>query len=222
MKYLRKFLTTAEFDAYLNSSSYVRPNVSLIEETGMIMYDVVKGVFVQHVDGRLFTIDEWQSNGYSSSQANGVAVCSPEANFVIAKDDLPKAAWSSNQESLITAIGAVGNPKNDYSGAANTVAMIENGTSGAAHDCANYVFPNGLNGYLPSFGEFTIATKYKTKVIAAMSLIEGTAIQTTVTYWTSTQQSATQAWRAQFGTPSESSISKYNLLVLRPFQTLVL
>ena len=41
----------------------------------------------------------------------------------------------------------------DYNGYENTLEIVKTDTSGAAFNCASYVFPNGETGYLPAVGE---------------------------------------------------------------------
>ena len=44
------------------------------------------GVYIQHVNGSLYTESEWTAGGYSNDSANGVAILSETVHaFVIAK-----------------------------------------------------------------------------------------------------------------------------------------
>ena len=57
-------------------------NVSFVFEKGA-------GVYVQHVDGKLYTSEEWSNNAFANDSANGVAVLSMnDYCFVIAKNRL--------------------------------------------------------------------------------------------------------------------------------------
>lgn len=192
MKYLKKFATEAEV------VMFAMPNVVLAEDTDNVLYNVrPKGVFIQHIDGSLYTTDQWTAGGFTSDQANGVAVLDQNASFVIAKEDISTSmAWSSNTSSLVSGVVTttdITTAKTDYAGAANAALIAAIDTSKAAYSCANYAFPNGVKGYLPSLGEWAIAYANKSKVVAAMTLIGGTAIASNY-YWSSTQYNAVVAW----------------------------
>lgn len=194
MKYLKKFDTATEYQAFL-ADGYEAPNVSLIEESGTIKYNIPLGVFIQHIDGTLYTTDKWTAGGFANDQANGVAVCDTNASFVIAKTILSAKRWSSDDNNAIegvTIASSLSVAQNDYAGAANTALIAATDTGQAAYSCANFVFPNGANGYLPAFGEWQVAYNNKTAVDAAMTLIGGAVLSTT--YWSSTQTMAAYAW----------------------------
>lgn len=194
MKYLRKFETEAEYKAFLASSEFINPNVSLV--AGEVKYAPIIGVFIQHIDGTLYTTDEWTAGGFSNDVANGVAVAAPEASFVIAKTQISSGmAWSSDTSTLVEGVFTTTDKTTaltDYAGAANTALITAIDTSKAAYSCANYTFPNGQKGYLPALGEWVVAYNNKTAIDAAMTLIGGTAISST--HWSSTQYSAGSAW----------------------------
>lgn len=44
------------------------PNVVLVKEPRNILYDVMPplGVYIQHIDGSLYTTDEWTANGFAN------------------------------------------------------------------------------------------------------------------------------------------------------------
>lgn len=164
-------------------------------------------IYIQHIDGTLYTTDQWTSGGYSNEQANGVAVVRPlSGNFVIAKEQSgSRLAWGVSKI-LITGIATTTSSSTaflDNDGAGNTPKIIEqltgvtdsDGTTvgaPAAEYCAGYTFPNGKTGYLGAAGEWKAAYNNKTKVDSAMSLIGGTAIYNY--YWTSTQYNRGYSW----------------------------
>ena len=193
MKYLRKFETEAD----VNMS--VTPNVVLVGDTGRVIYNVFKGVFIQHIDGSLYTIDEWTAKGFANNEANGVAVCDPRASFVIAPTQASSMmVWSSDASTLVDGVIATNNfniASTDYAGLENTALITDIDASGAAYFCANYTFNNGCKGYLPAMGEWVVAYENKNDINEAMSLIGGvTIVATGNNYWSSTQSNATKAW----------------------------
>jgi hypothetical protein len=200
MKHLKKFAT--EKEAHIT----LQPNVVLIDDTQKVVYNALYGVFIQHIDGTIHTMDEWTEKGFTNDMANGVAVGGGYVSFVIAKSDVSTSmAWSSDASTLVEGVVTTRDEevmKEDYAGAANTQAIVAADTDGssAASACAGYVFPNGQHGYLPAAGEWRIATIFLDAIQSALALIGGDAIYkmympSKITgYWTSTQRSATGAW----------------------------
>lgn len=222
MKHLKKFDTAAEYQAFL-ADGYETPNVSLIEESGAIKYNIPLGVFIQHIDGTLYTTDKWTAGGFANDQANGVAVRGINASFVIAKTSLGSLTWSSDTSNAVEGVmitTSSGTAKTDYAGAANTALIAAIDTGKAAYSCANFVFPNGANGYLPALGEWQIAYDNKTAVDEAMSLIGGARIAGYLL--SSTQYSATKAWRLSWSDGSVSTDSKAFSNPVRVFSALSL
>lgn len=200
MKCLRKFAT--QNDVLMTA----KPNVVYVEDTKSVLYNVYGGVFIQHIDGRLFTTEAWSAEGFSNDEANGVAVLADEASFVIAKTYAGQFSWSSNTNSIIegvTTAATIELAKQDFNGQANT-ALIP---GGAAEACRNYIFPNGKAGYLPSFGEWDIVYKNNAKVSEALSLLEAKVLSTYS--WSSTQKDASSAWNYTMSSGSGNSFSKY-------------
>lgn len=195
MKYLKKFATEAELSAWLGSSEYAKPNVVLAD--GVISYNLPKlGVYIQHIDGTLYGEAEWTNGGFSNDEANGVAVITTKAAFVIAKNDLGQMAWSSNTSTLVDGILATDDTTTalaDLAGYDNTQLMLATDTSGAGYSCANFTFPNGNKGYLPALGELQEAFNNKSKIASLMTKIGGTALSSS-SYWSSTQFSSGMSW----------------------------
>lgn len=190
------------------------------------------GVYIQHIDGNLYLEDEWTAGGFTNDQANGVAVVSDEAKFVIAKANASDSRQWSAEGKLVTDIVTVGNNAGailDYDGAGNTSKIIEQmsgytdsyGVVGApaAEACAAYTFPNGKKGYLAAAGEWQLAYNNKAAIVSAMSLIGGTAI-TLGNLWSSTQCNIDLAWRFNWANGSISNYYKYNTHTPRAFSTL--
>lgn len=227
MKYLRKFATAAEI------SDLPVPNVVLVADTKAVMYNVIPfGVYIQHIDGSLYTPEDWQTNAFGNNLANGVAVSAAEASFVIAKS-APSSSilkWGGTNKALenIKTIGDDYQAQFDYSGQQNTTELVEqlsgytdsNGVVGApaAQACSAYIFPNGQNGYLPSAGEWAVAYKNIERVNLALSLIGG-GLESAM-YWSSTPRDISTAWRCSWGNGKRTAGSRYETVRTYPFAPL--
>lgn len=187
-------------------------------------------IYIQHIDGTLYTTDDWTSGGYTNEQANGVAVVRPiSGSFVIAKEESSsKLAWGGDSKTITDIVtsntSSVAVLDNDGSG--NTPKIIEqcNGYTSrevtgapAAEYCASYTFPNGKTGYLGALGEWQAAYNNKTKVNSAMSLIGGTSFKTSSYYWSSTQYSNINSWVLHWSYGSSGSNPKYITHCVRAF-----
>lgn len=217
MKYLRKFNTEADV------MMFDLPNVVLVADTESVMFNVEppKGAFIQHIDGKLYTTDQWTANGFANDQANGVAVIGDNAKFVIAKVSFESRTWSSDTSNAVEGVMLTNNndtAKTDYAGAANTALIAVDDTSGAALACANFTFPNGAKGYLPALGEWNEAYSYKADIDTAMVLIGGTAL--TGGQWSSTQLNATFAWYQNWTNGKIAYTQKNGSQYARPFTAL--
>lgn len=193
MKYLTKFETEEAYKAFIASSEFISPNVSLV--AGTVKYEPNWGVYIQHIDGSLYTTDEWTAREFTNDLANGVAVVNPKASFVIAKQNASSGTWSAQNSVLVEGVMTTNDSvtaKTDFAGAANTALIVALGNSGCAYNCTKYNFPNGQTGYLPALGEWQIAYDNKAAIVAAMALIGGVAIGTK--YWSSTQIDNIGAW----------------------------
>ena len=195
-------------------------------------YTESTGIYIEHVNGTLYTTDEWKAGGFSNDDANGVAVVRPiSGSFVIAKDESSsRLVWGGNDKA-ITDIGTSTSSSTavlDNDGAGNTPKIIEQcngytfgGVTGApaAEYCASYTFPNGKTGYLGALGEWQAVRNNKDVINGAMYLIGGINFNI-VSYWSSTQYSEYKSWLFNFnsGRPSESY--KSNSCIVRAFCSL--
>ena len=133
---------------------FVQPNVVLAADTEKVLYNVEspKGVFIQHVNGSLFTTNDWTAGGYSNDEANGVAVINDACKFVIAKVDIGYRRWQ-NTATLIEGIPTYveeDDAETDFNGVTNTALMTD---SPVQSYCTGYTFPNGQKGYVGAAGE---------------------------------------------------------------------
>lgn len=221
MKYLRKFETEAEYSAAetLPTKNYV----SLIGSG--IVYDksIEEGVYIQHIDGKLYDEAGWTNGGFSNDEANGVAVITSRASFVIAKTDLGNMAWSSNTSTLVDGILTTTDKATaltDFAGYDNTQLMLATDTSGAGYSCANFAFPNGNKGYLPALGELNEVYARKSKIGSLMTIIGGSSFSYN-NYWSSTQHSPNASWSLRWPDGDTGGSTKYSIgLYVRAFSAL--
>jgi hypothetical protein len=226
MKYLRKFETEADYNAA--EKSPVKAYVSLVGSGVIYDKSMPEGIYIQHIDGKLYTTNEWTLGGFSNDKANGVAVIASQCGFVVAKTDISDSStkWYSSELSVdglfTTADEAVALV--DYNGVTNTQVIISQLSSGAAYSCANYEFPNGQKGYLPALGELAVMRDNIGLVQSALGLIGGDNVRTGQSsnrYWSSTQGSDTNVWML-FGSASfgVANTSKTGYAYIRAFAAL--
>ena len=190
------------------------------------------GVYIQHVNGALYTESEWTAGGYANSDANGVALLGSDASFVIAKQDASSSTlrWGGQGKTVPDVVNSLSSATAvlDYDGAGNTPKIIEYlaGTNDgyvdgapAAEACAAFTFPNFKKGYLPALGEWQGVYNNKSAVVSAMALIGGTAMNSAY-YWSSTQYSNAASWLLQWHNGSLDAYSKSNGNYVRAFAAL--
>ena len=218
MKYLKKFETEAD------TMIFVQPNVVLIEDTDKVLYNTehLSGTRIQHIDGSFYTNDEWTARGFSSDEANGVAVFTPETQFVVSKTGLGEKAWAYPSNTLIKGVLVTTDRSvaaKDYNGFINTQKIIAATSTSAALDCSEFVFPNGKRGYLPAAGEAYWAREYSGDINNSMKLIGGDDLDNMM--MTSTQHDVFQFWLDDYYSNYKlMPYSKSSFRSYRPFTTL--
>ena len=206
--------------------------ISSVSASNSVTIDYVEktDIYIQHIDGTLYTTDEWTAGGYTNDQANGVAVVCASTSFVIAKENVSSStlAWGGYYK-LITDIVTSSSSSTavvDFDGENNTSKIIEqlsgytdsDQTTGApaAEACVAYVFPNGKTGYLGALGQWQAAYNNKTAVYNAMSLIGGKELSSG-NYWTSTQHSRPYSWKLIWNSGTASYNTKSGKIDVRAF-----
>lgn len=216
------------------AQTFTASQVSRAVSVVYLEYVIPPSVYIQHVNGALYTESEWIAGGYANSDANGVAIRGEtEPAFVIAKQnasssDLRWGGYGKTVPDIVTSTSSA-TAILDYDGAGNTPKIIEQldgytdgkGVIGApaAEACATYTFPNGKKGYLPALGEWQTAYNNKTAVESAMTLIGGAAIQTNF-YWSSTQYNSFSSWPLHWSYGNLGTGSKYDYYYVRAFAAL--
>ena len=174
------------------------------------------GVYIQHIDGSLYLEEEWVSNGFSNDDANGVYVSNGTHAFIVAKDSLGSIPWSSKPNVLVDEVTTT----DDYeiamrynNGVEDTAKIAAFDPDSAAAACANYTFPNGQKGYLPSLAEVRMMLDCN----ECLELIGGTPIDEYGTYyWSSIQVDAERALTARIGMHDFMSYDKSDRHGCRP------
>lgn len=190
-------------------------------------YSDYRGVYIEDVEGYLYTEAEWDG----SKTANGIAVLTDNCRFVMALKDAYTSScrWGGYGKTVsgIVTTNDLSTAKADYAGTSNTDTIISE-LSGyddpystgapAAEYCKAFTFPNGKKGYLGAAGEWQAALDNKDSILSALSKCGGSALKSY--YWTSTQSSSTKSWCMIWGGEYLYSNSRdYNDYV-RAFATL--
>lgn len=118
-----------------------------------------KGIYIQHVDGGLYTKENWSNKGYSNDLCNGIALVD-KVCFVIATEYIGTFSWG--KDGRVDNVFAQNSSymetvKKDYWGRENQNAYLEYDTSNtnyAFNKANSYLFKNGQNGYVGGAGEF--------------------------------------------------------------------
>ena len=188
-------------------------------------YSNYRGVYIEDVDGYLYTEDEWDG----SKTANGIAVLTDNCRFVMALEDAhtsycPWGSYGTEVTGILTATDA-STVKTDYRGNENTTAILNQlGNSSsksdapAAYYCRAFTFPNGRKGYLGAAGEWQAALSNKSAIVSALSKCGGTAMSSY--YWTSTQYSSDRSWCVSWSVELLYDDTKGNYDYVRAFATL--
>lgn len=190
-------------------------------------YNESAGIYIEHVNGTLYTKDEWTSGNFSNDDANGVAVVRPiSGSFVISKGPKTVLAFGGSGKTItgIVTTDSKSEASLDNDGLGNTTKIIEqcngytnNNITGApaAEYCANFTFPNNKKGYLGALGEWVTVFNNKTEINNMLSLIGGTQLNTS--YWTSTQCNEHFSWYLYLENGNISPFSKENSMPLMAF-----
>lgn len=221
-------------DVSANDDVSVDGQVVTVAKRALVEYTPENGVYIQSVDGMLYTEAEWDS----SKVANGIAVVTDACRFVMALSDISgtsgKRRWGG-YGILVSGITSTDTDTlEDYNGEYNTTQIINQlkgqtdskGTTGApaAEACRAFVFPNGQVGYLPAFKELRTAFDYRAAINTALSKCGGTNMVAKTgegTYWTSSQSSANSSrYQSWYGNGTSSTVSKDSSYYVRAFTTL--
>lgn len=187
-------------------------------------YSNYRGVYIEDVEGFLYTEDEWDG----SKTANGIAVLTDNCRFVMALENAyTYCQWGGygTEVSGITTTTSTTEAQADYDGEAQTATIFKNlgyGSSTskapAAYYCHAFTFPNGNKGYLGAAGEWQAAIDNKASIVSALSKCGGTTPNDDC--WTSTQSSLAYCWYMRWTIGQLRRIPKNSDHYARAFTTL--
>lgn len=187
-------------------------------------YSNYRGVYIEDVDGYLYTEDEWDG----SKTANGIAVLTDNCRFVIALEDAhPSAQWGNPEYQIdgITTTNSESEAIVDYDGKWQTETILVSRNAGtnidtktAAYYCDYFTFPNGNYGYLGAAGEWKAVFYNKEDIYYAMDKL-GTYLGRN-NYWTSTQVDYGYSWSISIASGRMIIDPKTYETAVLPFTTL--
>lgn len=160
---------------------------------------VPNGVYIYDKDNNRYTKEEWASSGKGVSAVCGIGISTDTNSFMISTDISVADYAFGGQGTLIsnTPILDINVASSDLYKATHgfiytdtIISQLRTGNAPAAEYAKTYMFGNGQNGYLPSYGEVTTLYSYKTQVeeilrMLGLSLWGSVFIQTCTQYGTS-------------------------------------
>lgn len=159
-----------------------------IDDEGLPM----AGAYIETIDGRLFTANEWKDCGMDNKEANCVTVINGVKSVRVALQEGGKLNIHSSHdgklEKYMSGMIDVDDAENDFNGVENTknILKFNDGDEYAAGFCNIILLPdNKTKCHLPSLGEMRIIRFYKKQVQKCLSACGGVLLQDEL-YWTST------------------------------------
>lgn len=157
---------------------------------------VPNGVYIYDKDNNRYTKEEWVSSGKGTSDVCGIGISTDTNSFMVSTNKSGVNYAFGGQGTLIsnTPILDINVASSDlyksthgfiYTDVIISALRIDNAP--AAKYAKTYMFGNGQNGYLPSYGEATTLYSYKTQVeeilrMLGLSLWGSASIQTCTQY----------------------------------------
>ena len=160
---------------------------------------VPNGVYIYDKDNNRYTKEEWASSGKGVSAVCGIGISTDTDSFMVSTNKSGVNYAFGGQGTLISNV-----PMLDINVASTVLYKSTHGfiytdviisalgidNAPAAKYAKTYMFGNGQNGYLPSYGEATTLYSYKTQVeeilsMLGLSLWGSVSIQTCTQYGTS-------------------------------------
>lgn len=160
---------------------------------------VPNGVYIYDKDNNRYTKEEWVSSGKGTSDVCGIGISTDTNSFMVSTNKSGVNYAFGGQGTLIsnTPILDINVASSDLYKATHgfiytdtIISQLRTGNAPAAEYAKTYMFGNGQNGYLPSYGEATTLYSYKTQVeeilrMLGLSLWGSASIQTCTQYGTS-------------------------------------
>lgn len=160
---------------------------------------VPNGVYIYDKDNNRYTKEEWVSSGKGVSAVCGIGISTDTDSFMVSTNKSGvnyafggQGTLISNVPMLSANVASTGLYKSTHGFIYTDVIISALGIDNApaAKYAKTYMFGNGQNGYLPSYGEATTLYSYKTQVeeilrMLGLSLWGSASIQTCTQYGTS-------------------------------------
>lgn len=157
---------------------------------------VPNGVYIYDKDNNRYTKEEWVSSGKGTSDVCGIGISTDTNSFMVSTNKSGVNYAFGGQGTLIsnTPILDINVTSSDLYKATHgfiytdtIISQLRTGNAPAAEYAKTYMFGNGQNGYLPSYGEATTLYSYKTQVeeilrMLGLSLWGSELIQTCTQY----------------------------------------
>lgn len=157
---------------------------------------VPNGVYIYDKDNNRYTKEEWVSSGKGVSAVCGIGISTDTNSFMVSTNKSGvnyafggQGTLISNVPMLDTNVASAVLYKSTHGFIYTDVIISALGIDNApaAKYAKTYMFGNGQNGYLPSYGEATTLYSYKTQVeeilrMLGLSLWESASIQTCTQY----------------------------------------
>ena len=197
---------------YMKPKALEFTTMPLNERTVVLEYKALEtGVFVIDKNDKFYkTADEFKSAGTSTNDVIGALIVTDKVAIIVANYVSDTVEWGPAVGVLVngcTISSDTYSALEDFSGAANTAAIIKAGcpSNTAASICYNYTFKNGRRGYLMSAGE---ASAIQTVSSSIWQLFKAIGLDysfiNSEERWTSTQVSGTRAWSLDIGSSYSS------------------
>lgn len=197
---------------YMKPKALEFTTMPLNERTVVLEYKALEtGVFVIDKNDKFYkTADEFKSAGTSTNDVIGALIVTDKVAIIVANYVSDIVEWGPAVGVLVngcTISSDTYSALEDFSGAANTAAIIKAGcpSNTAASICYNYTFKNGRRGYLMSAGE---ASAIQTVSDSIWQLFKAIGLDysfiNSEERWTSTQVSERQAWSLNIGSSYSS------------------
>lgn len=187
---------------WVNGSTRATSNIGYYKVHPFCTYEynpVPNGVYIYDKDNNRYTKEEWVSSGKGVSAVCGIGISTDTNSFMVStnKSGVNYAFGGKGTSISNTSILDINVASSDLYKATHgfiytdtIISQLRTGNAPAAEYAKTYMFGNGQNGYLPSYGEATTLYSYKTQVeeilrMLGLSLWESASIQTCTQYGTS-------------------------------------
>lgn len=159
---------------------------------------VPNGVYIYDKDNNRYTKEEWASSGKGVSAVCGIGISTDTNSFMVSTAISAQSYPFGGQGTLISNVPMSGTDvasadlyksTHGFIYTDTIISQLRTGNAPAAEYAKTYMFGNGQNGYLPSYGEVTILYSYKTQVEEILSTL-GLSLWGSVSIQTCTQYGA--------------------------------